>query len=84
MSPKHSQQTYDQKMQILLDTEGYDDIEDFMQETMHESIVPAICMNKDCDYVSYYEPDQTEGWCEECHTQSCMSGHEILFAGGMV
>ena len=27
-------------------------------------------MNEDCNYTCEMEPDQTEGWCDECHTNS--------------
>jgi hypothetical protein len=36
-------------------------------------------MNPDCGYTSEVEPDQQEGWCEECEVRSVRSG--IVLAG---
>jgi hypothetical protein len=36
-------------------------------------------MNPDCDYTTEVEPDQREGWCEECGTGTVRSG--IVLAG---
>jgi hypothetical protein len=38
-----------------------------------ESVVPGICMNEGCNYTTEYEPDQREGWCEECDTETVTS-----------
>jgi hypothetical protein len=44
-----------------------------------DSIVPGICMNDGCDFTAEYEPDQREGWCEECDTRSVASA--LVLAG---
>ena len=54
-------------------------VNSFIEEFALESVVPGICMNPDCDYTAHYEPDQREGWCEECGTRSVRSG--IALAG---
>lgn len=51
----------------------------FIEEYALDEVVPGICMNPDCTYTSEVEPDQTEGWCEECETRSVRSG--IVLAG---
>jgi ssDNA-binding Zn-finger/Zn-ribbon topoisomerase 1 len=50
-----------------------------IEEYALESVVPGICMNPDCDFTAEVEPDQREGWCEECGTPTVESG--IVLAG---
>lgn len=52
---------------------------EFLEEYALDEVVPGICMNPDCDYATEVEPDQREGWCEECGTGSVRSG--IVLAG---
>ncbi len=52
---------------------------EFVDEYALDDVVPGICMNPDCDYTSEVEPDQREGWCEECDTCSVRSG--VVLAG---
>ncbi len=54
-------------------------VTEFIEEYALEDIVPGICMNPDCDFTANYEPDQREGWCEECGTGSVRSG--LILAG---
>ena len=51
----------------------------FIEEYALEGVVPGICMNRNCDFTADYEPDQREGWCEECGTGSVRSG--LVLAG---
>jgi len=46
---------------------------DMLEEMGWDSVVPAICANKGCDYTTGMEPDQDRGWCEECRTNSVQS-----------
>jgi hypothetical protein len=52
---------------------------EFIEEYALNDVVPGICMNPDCDFTAEVEPDQTEGWCEECEMRSVRSG--IVLAG---
>ena len=52
---------------------------ELVEEYALDEVVPGICMNPDCDYTTEVEPDQREGWCEECGTRSVQSG--IVLAG---
>jgi hypothetical protein len=52
---------------------------EFVEEYALDDVVPGICMNPECDYTTEVEPDQKEGWCEECGTRSVQSG--IVLAG---
>lgn len=65
------------KLADLLDLEAMSE-EDFLMAYTLESVVPGICMNKDCDATYEYEPDQTKGWCEVCETNSVKSGLVLI------
>lgn len=54
-------------------------VNEFVEEYALDDVVPGICMNLGCDYTTDIEPDQREGWCEECETRSVRSG--IVLAG---
>jgi hypothetical protein len=62
------------KLKVLLDIEGWEDELEAFQEWTFDSIVPGICMNKGCEYTAHYEPDQSAGWCEDCKTNTVVSG----------
>jgi len=63
----------DKKMQTLAQIEGYADIMDLIEACHTDSVIPAICMNEDCDYSEGMEPDQREGWCCECDANTMKS-----------
>lgn len=67
------------KLIRLARTEGFSDVMDFLEDTGLDSIVPAICMNPDCDATADLEPDQTAGYCECCGQQTMRSG--LVIAG---
>jgi len=54
-------------------------VAEFIETYALDEVVPGICMNQDCDYVAEVEPDQREGFCEECSTRSIRSG--LILAG---
>jgi hypothetical protein len=49
-------------------------VTEFIETYALDEVVPAICMKPDCDFTADLEPDQREGWCEECDTHSMKSG----------
>lgn len=64
------------KLEVLADSEGYDDITDMLEANELDSVVPAICCNPaslDCTYSTGMEPDQDAGWCEECKAGTVVS-----------
>ena len=65
-----SKETRLKKLDILSDIEGYDSVEDMLEATVRDAVSPAICVNPDCDYTAEMEPDQREGWCEMCDTNT--------------
>ncbi len=67
------------KLNDLLESEGFEDIIEFAETYVLESIVPGICINPSCSDVYEYEPDQNEGWCESCNSNTVKSG--LILAG---
>lgn len=65
------------KLQTLMETEGYEDELEFLQDCTVGKFTPgcpAICKNPDCNYTSTdMEPDQTKGWCPECEANTMVS-----------
>lgn len=61
------------KLQQLADIEGFGDEYEMMEETGHDSIVPCICTNRDCDFTAELEMDCQDGYCEECKTHTVKS-----------
>lgn len=69
-----------QKLAILAKSEGFAQVEDFLNRwEMLDSLVPAICMNENCNLYEEYEPDQTQGFCHDCGTKSMESA--LVLAG---
>lgn len=63
----------DPKLTKLAKFEGYEDPCDLLDANAIDSVVPAICMNEDCDLTEGMEPDQDRGWCDNCGTNSMKS-----------
>lgn len=47
--------------------------EELLETYALDSVAPGICMNVGCDFSAEYEPDQEDGWCEECQMRSVTS-----------
>jgi hypothetical protein len=62
------------KLVTLVETEGYAEVADFLEDHATDSIVPAICMASGCDHTADLEPDQRAGFCEACGRASMKSG----------
>lgn len=61
------------KLETLMESEGFDDIIAFLDAYVTDSVAPAICTNDGCDYTCEMEQDQDAGYCEECGTNSMKS-----------
>jgi hypothetical protein len=61
------------KLATLVEIEGYHSIEELLQAVVGDSVSPAICMNAGCEFTCEMEPDQGEGFCEECRTNTMKS-----------
>src|SRR5947209_17347652 len=67
------------KLAALVEAEGFDDIDGLLEAVAHDSVCPGICTRPGCDYTAEVEPDQREGFCEECRCGSIAS--DILRRG---
>jgi hypothetical protein len=61
-----SNQVRQEKLAKLLAAEGYDTLEELAAAILNDSVSPAICIEPDCDHVAEMEPDQDQGYCENC------------------
>tara|TARA_A100000172_G_C2944053_1_gene76689 strand:+ start:255 stop:473 length:219 start_codon:yes stop_codon:yes gene_type:complete len=66
------------KLNQLANDWGYNNPEDMMTDYVFDSLHPAICMNKDCDYSTEMEPDQDRGWCDCCETNTLVSAGMLM------
>jgi hypothetical protein len=66
------------KIQTLMEIEGFDDSLEMMEAIGYDSVCPGICTNPDCDYTTEVEPDCRNGYCEECNTQTVRSALSLL------
>ena len=66
------------KLNTLANDWGYDNLTDMMLEYVHDSLHPAICMSKDCNYSTEMEPDQDRGWCENCEKNTVVSAGMLM------
>ena len=74
---RKAQKNLKHKAHTLCEIEGLPLI-DILEQSLLDGIAPGICVNANCDSVYYYEPDQTEGYCEECGTNSVWSIQELV------
>ena len=65
------------KLDTLLKIEGLTDIE-LAQNATFDGACYGICMNEGCDYTEEVEPDQNEGYCEQCETNTVKSGALLM------
>ena len=66
------------KLHQLADDWGFHEPTDMLESYLWEGTMPAICMNKGCDYSTEYEPDQDKGWCESCSTNTVTSAAVLM------
>lgn len=60
-------------LDVLAHIEGYESLEEMLEERGLDSVVPAICTNPGCSYTTGMEPDQDKGFCDECKTNTVKS-----------
>ena len=61
------------KIQIVMDAYGYNNLDDLMADFMIAGAVPGICQEFNCNNIEEYEPDQRNGYCNECGKKSVKS-----------
>jgi len=66
------------KIQVLAEIEGYEDEYEMLEAIGHDSLVPCICTNRECDYTEELEPDCRNGFCPECKTQTLKSALVLM------
>jgi len=66
-------------IQQLVEIEGFDNDMEMFEAYMTDSVCPGICVTPGCGYSCETEPDQTEGWCEECQKGTVKSA--MILAG---
>ena len=76
---KHTRSLRKEKLQELAGIEGHETITDLLEASTSDSLCPAICMNPGCDNTAEMEPDQSEGWCDVCETNTMVSA--LVLAG---
>lgn len=69
------------KLSKLIESEGFESLEQMLQVSVFDSVSPGICINPECNYTVEVEPDQDRGWCEACGTQTV---HSALILGGLI
>lgn len=67
------------KLSKLIESEGFENLEQMLQSTVFDSVCPGICVNSECNCTVEVEPDQDRGWCEVCETQTVQSA--LILAG---
>ena len=50
----------------LLESEGFDSLDDMLEMFIFESVVPGVCKDEGCLGIMEVEPDQDKGWCSAC------------------
>ena len=71
-----------QKLRKLAKIEGCETVTELLELSPRDAVSPAICCNPDnleCDYSTEMEPDQNQGWCEECDKGTMQSA--LILAG---
>ncbi|VUX46643.1 conserved hypothetical protein [Candidatus Defluviicoccus seviourii] len=61
------------KLRTLAESEGFASVDDMLAASICDSVVPAICTAKGCDYTVEMEPDQDRGWCGACGRNSVVA-----------
>ena len=69
------------KLSKLVESEGFETLEQMLKATVFDSVSPGICVNPECNYTVEVEPGQNRGWCEACGTQTV---HSALNLAGLI
>jgi hypothetical protein len=79
MQSQSTTETRRAKLSQLVELEGYASCEELLEAAALDSVSPAICTNDACDYTAEMEPDQEQGYCEVCDTNTVASA--LVLAG---
>lgn len=53
-------------------------VDELLEQSTYDSVVPGICIHKNCDYTTEVEPDCYDGYCECCGTNTVKSALALL------
>jgi hypothetical protein len=68
----------DARLRKIAESEGFDSVQTMLEAAATDSVCPGICTT--CGWVmSATEPDQDQGWCENCDTNTVESA--LVLAG---
>lgn len=67
------------KLDKLIQLEGYSNTRIWLEDNMMSGTVKGICFTERCNYTAIVEPDQTHGFCEVCKMRTVKSG--LVLAG---
>ena len=67
------------KLDQLIELEGCAGLDELLEAAALDSVSPAICTNDGCNYTAEMEPDQEQGYCEFCGTNTVVSA--LVLAG---
>jgi ssDNA-binding Zn-finger/Zn-ribbon topoisomerase 1 len=67
------------KLNELVESEGFDTLEEMLAACIADSVSPAICTAPNCNYTTEMEPDQRAGFCEACGQNTVQSA--LVLAG---
>lgn len=77
------QPTDNEKLATATELEGFTSYVDMCREAqiIDDGSAPAICMNDECDNMADLETDATNGWCDNCETNTMKS---VLVLAGLI
>ncbi len=67
------------KFLAVCKSEGFNSPQELLAAATADAASPGICMNDGCNYITEVEPDQREGYCENCDT--CTVTSALVLAG---
>ena len=65
------------KIEKLMDIEGFESVDEMLEEATFGLRCPGICTNDGCDYTTEVDPDGA-GFCEECNTTTVESSLMLM------
>ena len=79
MPSQSTAETRRAKLDQLIELEGCAGLGELLEAAALDSVSPAICTNDGCNYTAEMEPDQEQGYCESCGTNTVVSA--LVLAG---
>ena len=66
------------KLTLLAIDFGFPTPDDLVEAYISDGVMPGICMTRGCDYSTEVEPDQDQGWCECCGTNTVKAATVLM------